>query len=282
MEPMTPLEILFGDPDLAANRPLRVELRRRGARVTVATTSARLLEEVAAHPPDLLVLDEGVSGKEDGVDVLSHVGEHGPDTKIILLHSGLDVPSHGSEMGLLFSAHKPASKSALLEVITSAFPGRLKEDPEHRPETHTILCVDDDREYLNSLSRFLKRRGYRVICHDNARRALEALPEMQPDLAIVDIRMPGMDGLALTRRIHERSGGKVPVVVLTGLNSSDTHRRARESGASYCLTKPCRPEDFLNVVDFIAGDLDEEERRLLRSHCEPLAVGAAKTAAPGP
>jgi AmiR/NasT family two-component response regulator len=54
------------------------------------------------------------------------------------------------------------------------------------------------------------------------------------------------------------------VVVLTGASSKETYSRAKENGASYCLFKPCRPEDFLNVVDFIAGDLDEEERRLLR------------------
>ena len=77
--------------------------------------------------------------------------------------------------------------------------------------------------------------------------------------------MPGMDGLALVRRIHEEWKGRVPVVVLTALSFSETYHRARESGASYCLTKPCKPEDFLNVVDFIAGDLDEEERLLLKN-----------------
>jgi len=166
---------------------------------------------------------------------------------------------------LLFSAHKPVSKESLLEVILEAFPGRLSEDPVPAPKAHTLLCVDDDRTYLNSLSRFLQRRGYEVSCHDNARRALEALPEIRPELAIVDIMMPGMDGLTLTRRIHEDFKGKVPVVVLTALDSKETYHRARESGASYCLTKPCKPEDFLNVVDFIAGDLDEQERELLKS-----------------
>ena len=77
--------------------------------------------------------------------------------------------------------------------------------------------------------------------------------------------MPGMDGITLTRRIHEDYRGKVPVVVLTALDSRETYRRAKESGASYCLTKPCKPEDFLNVVDFIAGDLDSQERQLLKS-----------------
>jgi CheY-like chemotaxis protein len=134
--------------------------------------------------------------------------------------------------------------------------------------------VDDDRAYLDSLSRFLRRRGYDVSCHESARQALEALPKIRPELAIVDILMPVMDGLALTRRIHQDFKGEVPVVVLTGLPSKEAYHRARESGASYCLTKPCKPEDFLNIVDFIAGDLDQEERELVKNRIRE-SVGAA-------
>lgn len=259
-----PLVILFGDNDLAATRPLRVELRRRGAVVNLVQTAADAIREATIRPPDLLVLDEGLKQNGDA-DLLSHFSSVHPDMEIILLHSGGDAVPHGSGLGLLFSAHKPVSKETLLEVIASAFPGRLGDGPIPLPKPHAVLCVDDDRLYLNSLSRFLKRRGYEVYCHESARSALGALPGMHPELAIVDILMPGMDGLTLTRRIHEGWKGKVPVVVLTALDSKETYHRARESGASYCLTKPCKPEDFLNVVDFIAGDLDAEERQLLQA-----------------
>jgi DNA-binding response OmpR family regulator len=258
-----PLSILFGDGDLAATRPLRVELRRRGARVDLAQTAADLVRQATARPPDLLVLDDALkrNGEED---LLSYFDKHHPEADIILLHSGGDPTPHGSGLGLLFSAQKPVAKESLLEVIVSAFPGRLDESPVPDPQPHAVLCVDDDRSYLNSLSRFLRRRGYEVYCHESARSALGELPNIRPELAIVDIKMPGMDGLTLTRKIHEGSKGHVPVVVLTALDSKETYQRARESGASYCLTKPCKPEDFLNVVDFIAGDLDAEERQLLR------------------
>lgn len=262
MEPRKPLEILFGDPDLAGTRPLRVELRRRGARVRLVTGSAEVRGQVLASRPDLLVLDERLV--QDGPsNLVSHVQESFPDLKLILLRDEAGAVSPGSEAGLLFSAGKPVSRETFLGVIDEAFPGRLDGQEPPRRESHTLLCVDDDPAYLGSLSRFLRRRGYEVSSHGSARRALEALPDLKPELAIVDIMMPGMDGLELTRRIHKDSKGKVPVVVLTALCSDETYHRARESGASYCLTKPCRPEDFLNVVDFIAGDLDEEERRLL-------------------
>jgi DNA-binding response OmpR family regulator len=264
MTSLPPLSVLFADADLAATRPLRVDLRRRGAKVHLVDSADEAIRHASIDAPELLVLDDDLNrGAECGL--LSWFRARFPGTEVVLLHSGGDVAPHGPGQGLLFSAHKPVSKETLLDVIVAAFPGRLREDPVPPPKAHVILCVDDDRGYLNSLSRFLRRRGYEVFCHESARRALQTLPEIRPELAIVDIKMPGMDGLTLTRRIREDFKGEVPVVVLTALDSKETYHRARESGASYCLTKPCKPEDFLNVVDFITGDLDEEERELLRS-----------------
>jgi DNA-binding response OmpR family regulator len=263
MDENEPLAILFADTDLAATRPLRVELRRRGALVHFVDSSAEAVHQASLEPPDLVVLD-GNLRKDGEADLVSFFHSRLPETKIILLHSDVDAPASGPGSGVLFSACKPVSKATLLEVIVSAFPGRLKDGSVPPPETHTVLCVDDDTAYLHSLARFLKRRGYKVHCYESAKSALEAFREIDPHLAVVDILMPGMDGLVLTRKIHERSKGRVPVVVLTALDSKETYHRARESGASYCLTKPCRPEDFLNVVDFIAGDLDPEERQLLK------------------
>jgi DNA-binding response OmpR family regulator len=263
MKTWPPLSILFADAELAATRPLRVDLRRRGAKVHLVDSAEEAIRRASLEAPELLVLDDDLN-RNGETDLVAFFRARFPELEVILLHSGGDVAPQGWGQGLLFCAHKPVSKETLVEVIVSAFPGRLGEPPVPRAKAHTLLCVDDDRTYLNSLSRFLQRRGYQVSCHDSARRALEALPEVRPELAIVDIMMPGMDGLALTRRIHEDFKGEVPVVILTALDSKETYHRARESGASYCLTKPCKPEDFLNVVDFIAGDLDEEERQLLK------------------
>ena len=256
----TPLVIHFAETDLASTRPLRVELRRRGATVHFFSSGADAIRQAQTEPPDLLLLDEGVDKEGE-----TSLQEHLPNTQIILLHTGGDGAPHGPGQGLLFSAHKPISKESLLKVIVSAFPGRLGTDPVPPPRSQTLLCVDDDAAYLRSVSRFMKRRGYKVYGYESAGDAIAMLPEIRPELAIVDIMMPGMDGITLTRRIHEDYKGRVPVVVLTALDSKEIYCRAKESGASYCLTKPCKPEDFLNVVDFIAGDLDLQERQLLKN-----------------
>jgi DNA-binding response OmpR family regulator len=260
----TRFNVLFADKGLSATRPLRIALRRRGATVSLAATAAETVQCSKIHPIDLLVLDEGLQ-REGDPDLISNFSLSHPEAEIILLHSETDVIPHGSGLGLLFSARKPISKDTLLDIIAAAFPGRLAEHAGPRATVRTILLVDDDRAYLNSISRFLERQGYYVSSHESAQRALEALPILRPELAIVDIMMPGLDGLALCQRIRESSKGQIPVAILTALDSDEMYHRAHESGAGFCLSKTDDPEHLLNIVDFVAGDLDEEERALIRS-----------------
>lgn len=259
-----PLSVLFADRELAATRPHRMELRKRGARVRFADTSAEVARRASDDPPDLLVLDESLQNDGDR-DVVELYHAAAPETEIIVLHDATDSPAHGLGQGLLLSAWKPLSRATLLDAIESAFPGRLGCQEIPPADMPSLLCVDDDRAYLASLSRFLKRRGYHVVALETAQQAIEALPRLPLAVAIVDLMMPGTDGLVLTREIHERFGGRVAVVVLTALASDEVNYLALENGARYCLTKPCAHEDILNIVDFLAGDLDEEERGLLQA-----------------
>src|SRR5438046_9239336 len=95
----SPVSILFGDSDLAATRPRRVDVRRRGAVVNLAQTASELVRQATASPPDLLVLDEAL--KKDGdPDLLSFFADRHPETEVILLHSGGDATPHGLGLGL--------------------------------------------------------------------------------------------------------------------------------------------------------------------------------------
>ncbi|HLF92937.1 MAG TPA: response regulator [Planctomycetota bacterium] len=127
-----------------------------------------------------------------------------------------------------------------------------------------ILCVDDDAQYLRSLARSLTGRGYRVKSCTSASQALEAARADRPALAIVDVLMPGMDGLQLTARLAHWEGGPIPVVLHTGYASEETFFQGFFEGARYVVEKPCGPEKLLDVVDYFAGDLGEEERRVLK------------------
>lgn len=134
-----------------------------------------------------------------------------------------------------------------------------REPPSRAP---LLLCVDDDPLFLRSLGRTLGRRGYRIVPCESADQALKSLRRARPDLAIVDVMMPGMDGLELMDTLTQRN--RVPVILLSALTTDEVCYEGHRRGAAFCLTKPCEPDRLLDAVDYLVGDLTEEDRRILK------------------
>jgi len=257
--------VLFADRDLSWSRPVREELRRRGADVRTATTVDAALTHASKRSPELLILDDDLDGRGDR-DLVELFRSSMPDAEIILLESAADG-MRGAGQGLFYSGPKPVAPELLLSLAESALEGQLPEPRENgvTPGQGTVLCVDDDAAYLRSLTRFLSRHGYRVVAFDSADRALDAIPRVKPDLALVDLMMPGMGGLDLADGIRTITHGGTPVVFLTALDSDETNYEGHQHGGAYMLGKSELPQKVLDVVDYYAGHLDESERELIKS-----------------
>ncbi|HEX5102696.1 MAG TPA: response regulator [Pirellulaceae bacterium] len=113
--------------------------------------------------------------------------------------------------------------------------------------THRILIVDDEADTCANLSDILTDLGYQVDTANDGFAALELVKENAYDIALLDLRMPGMDGVQLYRRIREISAGTVAIVV-TAYASSDTARSARAAGAWQVLPKPVHIGNLLGLV----------------------------------
>jgi CheY-like chemotaxis protein len=113
--------------------------------------------------------------------------------------------------------------------------------------THRILIVDDEADTCANLSDIFADLGYQVDTANDGFAALELVKTHSYDLALLDLRMPGMDGLELYRRIREISAGTVAIVV-TAYASSDTAKSARAAGAWQVLPKPVNIGTLLNLV----------------------------------
>lgn len=101
---------------------------------------------------------------------------------------------------------------------------------------HTIALVDDDRNILTSVSIGLAAEGFATRVYADGANALKALIESPPDLAVFDIKMPGMDGLELLRRLRETSG--LPVIFLTSKDEEPDEALGLALGADDYITKP--------------------------------------------
>ena len=112
---------------------------------------------------------------------------------------------------------------------------------------HRILIVDDEPDTCANLSDILTDLGYQVDTANDGFAALELVKKNPYDIALLDLRMPGMDGLELYRRIREISAGTVAIVV-TAYASSDTAKSARSAGAWQVLPKPVNIGNLLGLV----------------------------------
>jgi DNA-binding NtrC family response regulator len=140
--------------------------------------------------------------------------------------------------------------------------------PEHPP---AILVVDDEFSVRDALEHWFRRDGYRAGSAASAEEALARLQEAAWDVVLVDIRMPGMDGLALQRRIHEIDPDQV-VIIVTAYAAVDTAVQALKAGAFDYITKPVDPDELSRLVrKAIEQRRLKSENRQLRQHIETMA-----------
>jgi len=106
-----------------------------------------------------------------------------------------------------------------------------------------ILVVDDDRRLRQLLQKYLMENGFLVSTAENAADAEAKLQSLAFDLMIVDVMMPGEDGMSFTRRIRDRAG--IPVIMLTARGEGDDRIAGLESGADDYMPKPFEPRELV-------------------------------------
>lgn len=146
---------------------------------------------------------------------------------------------------------------------------------------HRVLVVDDDAVVGRSISRVLTERGYQVREATSGGEALEELDHHDYELVFTDIRMPGMDGLELTRRVR-LAHPEVPVVMITGYGTEASERRAREIGVAGFLHKPLSPEVIVENAERALREQREIREAIRQSALAMAAPTATATATATP
>lgn len=113
-----------------------------------------------------------------------------------------------------------------------------------------VLVVEDFEDNRFMMRRLLEMSGYRVVEAVNGNQAVEAAASEQPDIILMDLSLPQLDGLAATRRIREQQGSRrVPIVAVSAHDSADFHAEALAAGCNEYVTKPI---DFDQLVDLLS------------------------------
>ena len=121
-------------------------------------------------------------------------------------------------------------------------------------EQPLILAADDDEDILGLVSFRLERAGYTVIVARDGEEALELAVKEQPDLAVLDVMMPKVDGFEVTRRLRaEEATSRMPIILLTAKAQDADLQQGFDAGADDYIRKPFSPDELRVRVQAILG-----------------------------
>jgi signal transduction histidine kinase len=179
-------------------------------------------------------------------------------------HGGLGlglalVKSLVSLHGGTVTAHSPGlGQGSVFEVRLPALPAALKAEPMAEPKPRhrappagrrRVLLVDDSEDILEIVSSLLTFEGYEVLAAHDGPSALEAATSFHPDVAILDIGLPEMDGYELAHHLREDLGDQTPkLIAMTGYGHTEDSERVRAAGFEAHLVKPVDPEALLESI----------------------------------
>jgi signal transduction histidine kinase/DNA-binding response OmpR family regulator len=165
--------------------------------------------------------------------------------QLVEMHGGsVQAHSEGPNRGSEFAVRLPAMSEAAGSGRELA-PLTPRDDPPPR----RILIVEDYQAVADSLERLLRLRGHDVrVCRDGPG-ALEALAFAHPEIILLDIGLPGIDGYDVARLIRERPGGEsIVLIALTGYSQEEDRRRSIEAGFDHHMAKPVDPNTLFSLI----------------------------------
>ena len=167
--------------------------------------------------------------------------------QLLALHGGtISAESPGPGGGATFTVRLPA-------LPPTVAPGKAPEPSRVVPASRRrrILLVDDNQDTVRLLSRLLTRRGHEVFTTGDGLSALKIAAEFRPEVLLLDIGLPGLDGYALARRLRADGFAKTPMIAISGYAQESDRELAREAGFDHHFAKPV---DFDELAALIAQE----------------------------
>ncbi len=238
--------IMVVDDDVQIAQLFQHRLEDEGYRVTVKSTTKNLLDTVKNIKPDLITLD--LLMDVDGLHILEKLKSSSETSEIpVVVISVVAESEKGMALGAADYLTKPVDREALLSSVE-----RIFDQLEQTKMGSKILVVDDDKDIANWLKHALIYYGFDVMTANDGYQCLEAVAEHIPDLILLDMMMPRMDGATTIRRLREEEHSRhIPIIVLSANPPNDGEERAQLIGAGVkeFLKKPVPIEHVVVEIE---------------------------------
>ncbi len=267
------LRVLVVDDNATNRRILEEVLNNWGACPVMAEGGAAALAAVeqaaSAGEPFPLALVDCMMPEVNGFSVAEQLRRDSKlaATRLIMLSSAIHADDRRRARELGFAAYlpKPVKQSELLDAmmkVLSEAPGELKVGlvpaPAQAPSTQQsqrplrILLAEDSLVNQRLAVRLLEKWGHQVVLATNGNEALAAWERERVDLALMDLQMPGMDGLEATAAIRDREarlGGHLPIVAMTAHAMKGDREHCLGAGMDGYISKPVQAQELFDVVE---------------------------------
>jgi signal transduction histidine kinase/DNA-binding response OmpR family regulator len=242
--------VLVVDKDPTVHDLLVRQLGREGFRVLSAYSSEEAFKLARQHHPSLMTLDV-LLPEIDGWQVLSQFKADPllAMIPIVILSMGQDK-SLGIALGAADYLTKPIDRHVLLSVVKRHL-------PQNSSSPYHVLILEDDPDTMELFRRASEREGWKPLLAENGRIGLDRLREKIPDIVLLDLMMPEMDGLEFLSEMRKNPDWKdVPVIVVTAKELSEAERQEVNQQVQRVLHK----------ADYATYDLVEQIRKIVSSH----------------
>jgi len=180
--------------------------------------------------------------------------------RLVMMHGGtVSAESAGPGLGSTFTVRLPASSRVATTQRSDAGPLRA------RPRQ--ILIVDDNVDNATGMAVLLRSAGHTVNAAHEGLGAVELVERLSPEVVLLDIGLPGLDGYEVARRIRARFGSRPTLIAVSGYAQESDRRRSREAGFDHHLAKPVNMSELLELIALA----DEEPSTPARASAEDTA-----------
>ena len=279
------LRVLVVD-DNATNRMVLLRtFQGWGCRPSLASGGAEAFDLLAhaarsGEPLDLVILDMQMPDL-DGVTTAQRIRAEPAtrDVPIIALTSiSRSVAERVADLGFVALVQKPIKQTQLLDAVVAAVAsraGRQESAGAIEPgRPLRILVVDDNEANRIVAETVLQRAGYEVHLATGGLEAIAAARRLAPDLVLMDVRMPDIDGLAATAAIRAGEGAvrHVPILALTATGSAGDRSRCLAAGMTGYVGKPLQRKELLEAVARALAEARQQQPALPAEHARPAAA----------
>lgn len=229
------------------------------------------------YTPDLILMDIQLPDM-DGITANSHIKSNPKTQQIPVVALTAYAMDKDKEMimnaGFVGYITKPIDTKDFLPMVSKHLCEVKKESVQAKPGSKPfILIVDDDRMNVKLLDTYLKQEGFHTMCAYNGEDALEKIRKDPPDLILLDIMMPGVNGYEVTQKLkNDQKTSHIPVILITALDSADDKSKGMAAGADEFLNKPINKSELIaRVRSFLKLKVYQEQlANRLRSEQEIL------------